>query len=806
MATLLVPSQYATLQAALDAAGPNDTVVVDASYGGDKTGLVKDNGLTLDAPAAVTGLALTLDAGVTSLRLAGDSAINVTGGAGSDTIFGNVAANTLTGGGGGDILIGGGGVDTLNGGEGDDTLSSAAEAPDVIKPASVVNGSVATALSLDGAFDLASDPNILNSTSRPHATVRGTASSNAEFYSFTVTTPGRGTFDIDGAGFDTRIIVYASNGTTELGNNDDAGGDPGSQSGYDSFVTVDFTVPGTYYARVSHYSGAGIIGQVYTMHVSLDGGVPPAASTGTLNGGVGDDLLLGGGSNDTLNGGEGVDTASYAGVGAGVTVDLTGGAPAGMGGGGVAQATGGGGTDTLSGVENLIGSGFNDTLQGDAGANRIDGGTGVDTMIGGAGNDVYIVDVAGDVITEAAGGGVDEVRTALQTYTLTAANVENLTGEGADGNLQTLVGNDQDNVITARTRVPGQNGSTLQGGLGNDTLIGSFSADRLEGGGGSDTLSGGGADDFLIGGAGVDSIDGGDGHDTVSFLGEAAGVSINRVTGVLGGGAAGETLTNLERFELTDHADTFVGGAANDVVFGHGGDDVLDGGLGADFMVGGGGNDIYFVDHENDTVSELSGLDEVRTTLATYRAPGGGGIEIVTGMRTDGGQTLVGHDGDNTLNGGAFNDTLEGRGGADVLNGGAGVDDAAYREAVSSVTINLTTGVHGGDALGDTYSSIERFQLSDRDDSFTGAGGADIVFGHLGNDTLSGGAGADTLDGGAGDDVVEGGAGNDTLSGGAGRDTLSYASATAAVSVNLAAIAPQVTGGAGTDTISGSRT
>jgi Ca2+-binding RTX toxin-like protein len=54
---------------------------------------------------------------------------------------------------------------------------------------------------------------------------------------------------------------------------------------------------------------------------------------------------------------------------------------------GVAQNTINAGTDTLTSIENLVGSDFNDTLTGDAGANKLEGGVGNDTLNGGLGND-----------------------------------------------------------------------------------------------------------------------------------------------------------------------------------------------------------------------------------------------------------------------------------------------------------------------------------------------------------------------------------------------------------------------------------
>ena len=54
----------------------------------------------------------------------------------------------------------------------------------------------------------------------------------------------------------------------------------------------------------------------------------------------------------------------------------------------------------------------------------------MDTLIGGAGSDTLNVSNVGDIVTEAAGGGTDTVRTTLSSCALDA-NVENLTFTGA---------------------------------------------------------------------------------------------------------------------------------------------------------------------------------------------------------------------------------------------------------------------------------------------------------------------------------------------------------------------------------------
>ena len=55
-----------------------------------------------------------------------------------------------------------------------------------------------------------------------------------------------------------------------------------------------------------------------------------------------------------------------------------------------ASNTGDAAGDTYANIENLTGSGFNDTLTGDSGANTLDGGAGSDVLLGGLGADTLI--------------------------------------------------------------------------------------------------------------------------------------------------------------------------------------------------------------------------------------------------------------------------------------------------------------------------------------------------------------------------------------------------------------------------------
>src|SRR5262249_26839601 len=87
-----------------------------------------------------------------------------------------------------------------------------------------------------------------------------------------------------------------------------------------------------------------------------------------------DDVLRGGGGGDYLNGGGGVTTADYSDRNTDLDITL----------GGANNVS-----DTLVGIQNLIGGSGNDELTGDANANVLTGGPGTDTLTGLGGDDVF---------------------------------------------------------------------------------------------------------------------------------------------------------------------------------------------------------------------------------------------------------------------------------------------------------------------------------------------------------------------------------------------------------------------------------
>jgi Ca2+-binding RTX toxin-like protein len=250
------------------------------------------------------------------------------------------------------------------------------------------------------------------------------------------------------------------------------------------------------------------------------------------------------------------------------------------GGSGSDQLFGGNRNDVLTGgfgSDILFGESGADSLEGGEGDDTLNGGTGVDTLTGGLGNDIFFVDNAGDVVTEAANEGTDEVRATIN-YTL-GANIENLRLSG--GNALIGTGNALANEITA-----GVGPATLSGLAGNDTLFGSQAGDSLDGGDDNDTLFGRGGEDVLSGGNGNDVINGQDQGDTLS-----GGAGDDTLRGDSGNDIVNGDVGN-DRLEGGANNDTLNGGDGNDVLLGGDSNDTLNGGIGNDLVEGGTGRDL----------------------------------------------------------------------------------------------------------------------------------------------------------------------------------------------------------------------
>ena len=271
-----------------------------------------------------------------------------------------------------------------------------------------------------------------------------------------------------------------------------------------------------------------------------------SAGNDTLLGGDGDDSLTGGLGDDIIDGGAGIDRFVMTNAG---LVDLR---------VAVTQNTGSG-NDTITNIEDVLGSDGDDTILGSDVANDLSGGSGNDTLIGGGGNDLLNGGTGNDVLD--GGNGVDTAvfTKARSSYTVSSQDGSILLdGEGQDRLLSIEILQFADGIYDvvngilsgeARRAVTGTaNSDTLQGGGSNDVLLGLSGNDTLEGGGGSDILNGG------------------DGFDVALY----SGVRLQYTTSIteIGGGSDGtDTLSSIEEARFVDGVLSFdVDGAAAQVM------------------------------------------------------------------------------------------------------------------------------------------------------------------------------------------------------------------------------------------------
>ena len=502
-----------------------------------------------------------------------------------------------------------------------------------------------------------------------------------------------------------------------------------------------------------------------------------------IDGGGGDDAISGSSSDDVLSGGAGADTIN-AGAGHDLIIFDADDAPSAIDGGegyDVAYAEGLSPVSIdlgASNLEGLYGNVGNDTIyttgdegvliQGDDGDDSITGGSGndllaggdgADTLQGGVGNDIIFMD-AEDLTANVDGGEGED--------TLYISDTESVVINLTDSNFEAGRGGSGDDMISAT----GDDNVSITGGDGNDSLSGGSGKDSLYGEVGDDTLSGGAGSDVLDGGVGNDLIESGAGEDLIKF-GKGYGQDIVENAGedfiYLNSDVLLEDLhfskaDNDLVLTLRDTTDTltlkgwFSGYQNQAKGFVLSSSDLVD----PDY--------VYVLDDNTDTY-------DFDTSKKWHLITLGGNDNITGGTYGDffdlgeGDDIAKGGDGDDTLLGGAGSDSLDGQEGSDV---------ASYVYSDEGVNIDLSLGTaSGGQADGDTLTSIENIIGSANDDSligtnennaFVGLDGDDSISGLEGEDFLKGGAGADTLSGGADDDNLYGADGADSLLGGTGAD------------------------------------
>jgi Ca2+-binding RTX toxin-like protein len=213
------------------------------------------------------------------------------------------------------------------------------------------------------------------------------------------------------------------------------------------------------------------------------------------------DFLTGDAGDDSITGGAGLNVIAHDLASTGVNVDLQSG-----------TATGDG-TDTLSEIQVVLGTQFDDSLSGDNGDNLFEGEGGTDSIDGRAGSDTF-------ALIDAESGNVD---LGAQTATATYPTEDPDTGEPGP-------------PVPLNASLAGI--ENVWGSAGADVIRGDDFANRLFGLPGADQIFGLGGNDHLDGGpdfdpATVNTLDGGDGTDTC-----VAGTTASTTTNCESGAAA----------------------------------------------------------------------------------------------------------------------------------------------------------------------------------------------------------------------------------------------------------------------------
>ncbi len=815
-------------------------VLVGSVLNGPGLGMTNVSAIT--ARAAGTGLDVFVageGAGITRLRVElGSLALPQTGSAQDDTLAGGALGDQLYGGSGNDLLSGGAGRDILSDGAGQDTLTGGSEADVFVMSADGGSDTITD-------FQLGIDRIDLSEWGRVYdlSGLTWMARSNGFAISF-----GDELLEVRSANAAplnaSHFVAADFFGLWHLTGAIPIGFAPPPANG-----GADFLVPTAAAETLDGGEGYDVVDFSNAAHAVVADMLSPAAGTGLAAGDVfigideiwgtrfadrllgttqaehlqgrnGNDVLTGRGGNDTLDGGSGDDTLR---PGNGAAVVLTGGAGTDLADlsqvtvavqANILQSTISGGVQgSLTGIEHIIGTAFDDVLTGGSGADLLEGGAGADLMFGSGGNDRLYADAGNDTLLASAsaealvgGSGFDFV----DFRHATAGVVLNLQNPGASGGFALL-----DTYLEIEAYVGSAHGDTLTGTTGSDYLYGGGGNDVVFGGGGDDLLFGDDGNDTITAGSGAEWIFGGAGFDMVDYSTATAAVRIDLLSNWTQDWAAtGDTLWGIDGVfgsRFNDHVfgyfgtERLLGGAGNDLMLGRRGNDTIDGGEGSDTIYGGqdsevliGGPGFDYLAYTNSDTGLI--IDMVNPTAASGFAWGDvfSGFEMIMGSNF--GDTIRGSAATEDIVGLAGNDVLSGGGGFDWLHGGdgddtflpgasveshyggTGFDVVDFGQATGGVVLDLLLpGSTTGGATFDSFYSIEGFRGSPHADTLRGGSDGDTFFGMGGDDLLIGRGGGDSLFGGLGRDTLVATASAEYLDGGDGEDLVDFSAATGAL-------------------------
>ncbi|WP_109796309.1 FecR domain-containing protein [Minwuia thermotolerans] len=768
---------------------------------------------------------------------------NLVGGAGNDQIDGSAGNDTIFGGSGDDVIIAGDGDDTFDGGPGDDTIDGGTGSDTAAFTYGGGSGAVVD-LAEGTATDEFGDSDSLIGVEN----VEGSAFSDSITGSATgnILSGGGGNDAINGAGGDDTLRGGAGVDTlnggigTDIADYSQAAGaaivDLGAgtasndgDGGSDSLVDIE-----------------NVVGSGFGDAITGDGGA------NVLNGGAGDDTLVGGAGADSMDGGDGTDLVDYSGEAQGVAVDLTAGT----------ATDGGGATDALTGIENVTGSAFGDSLRGDAEANVLSGGAGndtlngeggADTLIGGDGDDLYQI---GDVSGAGERGGVEGGEEfGFGGLALQSATVDDdiflegtflavgISGGGSFGTANAAPAGfhpvfDGNGI--------GMNVDDDGFDIGNAPLTGDFFLPGTPEESFTIGIDVGGAESNFTNAERVGDFEV---NQNVSVADLSSGSTLSaRWTGTTGDGQVEVeqivSFTENDKFFRNTVTLTNVGNSVIDNVrYMRSFDPDQDADLNGSFTTvndivnqpGDGGNDNLAIVSATGQITDVPIFflaDDARARVSTFGfsnrdafadvafdIPQAEGFtqtaDQAIAITFEGGTLTIGGSVtftyftslDSDLQGSIdaitsqFDDTIveQANGGTDTIQSSIGVSMDDNIEVLELVGTDNIDGV--GNASDNTMSGNVGNNV------LQGAGGNDTIFGDEGGDNLQGGDGDDSLSGGGGNDTLQGGAGGDALSGGADIDRAVYTGSednfdVIFVNDGSGAVLTDTVGGEGADTLS----
>jgi Ca2+-binding RTX toxin-like protein len=256
---------------------------------------------------------------------------------------------------------------------------------------------------------------------------------------------------------------------------------------------------------------------------------------------------------------------------------------------------GGNGNDTI------VGNSLNNSLRGNAGNDRLTGGGGNDLLVGGLGNDQYIFDtdlaLGTDTLSELAGGGIDLLNFSSTTTRPVAINLANAALQPVNAGLSLILGS----ALTFEDVIGGSLGDSIAGNTLANTITGGGGNDNISGNTGDDVYKF--DTDLPLGADIISDADGVDTLDfretttrsialNLGFAGAQvvnAGLTLtiaNIIAEIVLGGLLADNLTGGATGSV------LVGGRGNDLLTGGAGRNVLIGGSDADTLRGFGGDDL----------------------------------------------------------------------------------------------------------------------------------------------------------------------------------------------------------------------